>query len=1160
MERARLPMWARQLLQAALGSLQHLRALREQLRAFLRVVDMAILEQAGTPLSGQAGSKYTRVDVESGDADDCGFDDLQPRDMNGDLADVGSASSPPSTEPCHSPAPSNRSRPPVEAPPALGERQMQYFRDLFSGFEAKTEQRQQAMLDMSTNPHTSMGKISQDLQSTQAQVAELQESRSIVDAELVKINGRCDQADTDIKLLQRTVAVPQSGPPHIAEERPHTTPRSQRTQAMLGNLGWDDTPDTIVERAETVLESARVPGESYNNLKASFRGSGSAAELEFGTPQLLREAAKKVEDLEKSFSTVEGKPKPVWLAPRKSKEELKPSRMARKMADFIQEVESYREDGYSTENVQVCQRSKSVSIQGFGRIGTVNQGTVTWAWSVKARCRYDATVLDEGAAFASNATPYLNSAVFTCYRIWPGPGFRAQLIIARRSAARRDSQRLNSFRLWLETVDLAGAIPTEARSLPEHVRAQGYTVASRLPGGDQELFQFPSLIDACAHSPRLLLKVSLQWATAVADHAALALDTALPVLTRARRQQQVWRCSNEQGFMSFFAARCPDQLRDHGELVGKIRVARGAFRDAASRKQRRADREPFLVKALRRRVREAPDAASRGARQRELWHALQQRFTQRKQAAQRLRICSGGVVASSTALSRVEALLLGPEGSPRVEIDPAVCREEALRHFHQKWTAAGDLASEAAAAAQAFVDAEWPLVAPSMEQWADAVSNMKSKAVCDGYGVAARAFQLAFQARAQIQGVLKSKTTSAPALNDLRALLPQPVLLQPMHLLLIDMAGPLVDSVADGLGAAADLSTKHTVIAGDIKAYYDNVEPLRVAACLTSWGADVAVGVALARLHLCPDVSLAIMGEAGSVGQRTRGLLTGSKSAGLCSRVPVVHVLGDTSAASERLSATLGPPAAPVQVLPAFWADNCYAVGADPQQAIELMRTVGSSLQKHWKLELKPSSRQILVHPSLLDSPNEKQLGEWEVRTVCLDALGFMIHVDGSHQAMLDGAVAKAWKSFWRQRVRSAGRLPVRLAMRNMTRAVWAGFRYRLPPIAPAPTLRKRLDAAQRKMVGMLHGPVRAPPGEQPTPAEAAKAYHKGISELISDHGGPWGERWQVLSGTWRAHLLRHWRTPAARALAAADGLATAREITRTENFLRGKGTGRLGT
>ena len=217
-------------------------------------------------------------------------------------------------------------------------------------------------------------------------------------------------------------------------------------------------------------------------------------------------------------------------------------------------------------------------------------------------------------------------------------------------------------------------------------------------------------------------------------------------------------------------------------------------------------------------------------------------------------------------------------------------------------------------------------------------------------------------------------------------------------------------------------------------------------------------------------------------------------------------------------------------------------------------------MQRHWKLELKPSSREMLVHSSLLISPNAKQLGEWEVRTDCLDALGFTIHVDGSHHAMLDAAVAKAWKSFWRQRMRSAGRLPVRLAMQNMTRAVWAGLRYRLSPIAPAPTLRKRLDSAQRKMVGMLHGPIRAPPGEQLTPAEAAAAYHKGISKLISEHGGPWGERWQALAGSWRAHLQRHWRTPAARALAAADGLATARVVTRTENFLRGRGTGRLGT
>ncbi|CAK0797588.1 unnamed protein product [Prorocentrum cordatum] len=108
-----------------------------------------------------------------------------------------------------------------------------------------------------------------------------------------------------------------------------------------------------------------------------------------------------------------------------------------------------------------------------------------------------------------------------------------------------------------------------------------------------------------------------------------------------------------------------------------------------------------------------------------------------------------------------------------------------------------------------------------------------------------------------------------------------------------------------------------------------------------------------------------------------------------------------------------------------------------------------------------------------------------------------------SHHAMLDGALSKGWKSFWRQAMRSAERLPIRLAMRNMMRAVWVGLRYRLSPIAPAPTLWKRLDAAQRRMAGTLHGPARVPPGEQPSPAGAAAAHHKGVSKLISEHGGP---------------------------------------------------------
>ncbi|CAK0804962.1 unnamed protein product, partial [Prorocentrum cordatum] len=118
------------------GPLPHLQTSREQLRAFLRVVDTAIQEQeeaekggidatttpaeqwppwlslgssrpksnrkgpraqavftrlhsgttmagrtrkAGTPRSGQAGSKYWRVNGANGEADGDGFHDLQPR-------------------------------------------------------------------------------------------------------------------------------------------------------------------------------------------------------------------------------------------------------------------------------------------------------------------------------------------------------------------------------------------------------------------------------------------------------------------------------------------------------------------------------------------------------------------------------------------------------------------------------------------------------------------------------------------------------------------------------------------------------------------------------------------------------------------------------------------------------------------------------------------------------------------------------------------------------------------------------------------------------------------------------------------------------------------------------------------------------------------------
>ena len=60
-------------------------------------------------------------------------------------------------------------------------------------------------------------------------------------------------------------------------------PYEQRTIARLGNLGWDETSETLTERARRVLAEAAVPAHHFSGLCpiVNRAGKGSLVELVF---------------------------------------------------------------------------------------------------------------------------------------------------------------------------------------------------------------------------------------------------------------------------------------------------------------------------------------------------------------------------------------------------------------------------------------------------------------------------------------------------------------------------------------------------------------------------------------------------------------------------------------------------------------------------------------------------------------------------------------------------------------------------------------------------------------------------------------------------------------------------------------------------------------
>ena len=125
------------------------------------------------------------------------------------------------------------------------------------------------------------------------------------------------------------------------------TPYEQRTHAVLGGLGWDETADRLMQVALSTLEKAGVKTETYNAFTAivSRNNEGSTAQLVFRTPAEL--AAAKL--LVRSAQCKGWSGKLIWLDAKKSRTEMKPARLVHRIAQVLQDFEDSKPDTQTLE-------------------------------------------------------------------------------------------------------------------------------------------------------------------------------------------------------------------------------------------------------------------------------------------------------------------------------------------------------------------------------------------------------------------------------------------------------------------------------------------------------------------------------------------------------------------------------------------------------------------------------------------------------------------------------------------------------------------------------------------------------------------------------------------------------------------------------------------
>ena len=151
-------------------------------------------------------------------------------------------------------------------------------------------------------------------------------------------------------------------------------PWNLRTQARMGELGWDTPGPELVQRAKKALTDAGVSEGDWQNMRPVVHArtqKGSAVELSFAEPSGLRTASNALKD--KSF-VLEGREKPVWLGPKKEQAELRPGRLTRRCFEHVQKVLEAKQ---STHSVKKRMDAKWVEINDHVAAYVLN-GRIEW--------------------------------------------------------------------------------------------------------------------------------------------------------------------------------------------------------------------------------------------------------------------------------------------------------------------------------------------------------------------------------------------------------------------------------------------------------------------------------------------------------------------------------------------------------------------------------------------------------------------------------------------------------------------------------------------------------------------------------------------------------------------------------------------------------------
>ena len=382
------------------------------------------------------------------------------------------------------------------------------------------------------------------------------------------------------------------------------------------------------------------------------------------------------------------------------------------------------------------------------------------------------------------------------------------------------------------------------------------------------------------------------------------------------------------------------------------------------------------------------------------------------------------------------------------------------------------------------------------------------------------------------------KRTRSPTLDNVRAVVPLTPIMQILDHILASRVHKICNSVFGRLEgvyhaalpgtqalevahAASLFMEKGTDLRGraafaqmDILAYFDKLPCLLVARWLVQHGLPQAVASAILRHQLLVQVQVCFRGASCSVGMRCSGTLTGSRTAGSLSRIPVQESFGFCHADLARHGFRIPDS---IVLCGMSYVDNIYTAASNPTSAIRMCDTIAARLAQRWFLQIKPGSTECLLARGSPDSSSVPPSG-WKYLD-SMPVLGHIIQNDGGWGADFSLFSSRAWAAFFGNSGSQRGRLldsPRRINLMGST--VVPHVRWSSPMWVPSATVMKKLDGMQNTMVSICKR-IQRYPCEQDLPffRRREKAVAAECRRM-----GRWSVLHRCLCVDWYHHCCRH--------------------------------------